>query len=667
MRRAARIAFWALASVAVLLAAGLGIFAATFDPAAVFAQAAGRIHQMTGRDLAARDVHVQWSWPPVLVADGLTLSNPPGASRPDMARADLELRPRLLALLSGEALFDVRLIGPDILIEDGNWRWRPVPTPAAQAGSSPARRAWPRPEMASLTVVDARLAYADASGIRAVMLPRLHATRADDGAYAGDVALRTGTGATDIHFAVSGMRDGPLRVTATADEPHIDVSVTLDHGLAGPSEAVAFAAEATTSSGLSFAVKGSIAQPAAGRGLDAQVKMAAASLADASSLFGLTLPPWRNVELQARLLDAAGLQAGIAVRSLRITSPQGDLAGDLALGWAGRPAIRGTLTSTHFDLDSLRAGPIAPSAAPGPPAAPPVRPVVPGEARLIRDVQIPFAPLRRFDADVALSAVNVNWGPRSLPRLEARVLLRDGRLTLDPVSILTEGGALAGAVTADAMAEPPRVTLDVHASALRLDRLTNLLHGPLDVDVALSASGQGTRAMAGTLEGHVGLALVDGDMANEAIEALIEPVRPDRISVHVPGRTAVRCLAVRLDATSGTVTANPLVLDTKRTGLDGHGTVNLTEEQVALQVGVTARLYTASLTTQVDVTGPFAHPVTRYGALGGGIGTGASQIPFDCGPALLLARGRTGPAPASMPPDPPPTEQFEGIRRQLQR
>ena len=81
--RALRIAGWAVLALAVLLVAVLGVVASMFDSDAAVSRLAVQVRRATGRELkVAGRVHVPFSWPPELVAEGVSLSNPAGASRP---------------------------------------------------------------------------------------------------------------------------------------------------------------------------------------------------------------------------------------------------------------------------------------------------------------------------------------------------------------------------------------------------------------------------------------------------------------------------------------------------------------------------------------------------------------------------------------------------------
>lgn len=105
------------------------------DLIAAVGTATGRRLELTG------DLHLSRSLWPTLEAEGVTLSNLPGGSRPDMARAE-----RIAVELSVPALLQHRvevlqltLIGPDILFEQvngkPNWRFD-LPLPAADDAAS---------------------------------------------------------------------------------------------------------------------------------------------------------------------------------------------------------------------------------------------------------------------------------------------------------------------------------------------------------------------------------------------------------------------------------------------------------------------------------------------------------------------------------------------------
>ena len=88
-----------------------------------------------------------------------------------------------------------------------------------------------------------------------------------------------------------------------------------------------------------------------GGALDLALSLHAPQFAALSPLAGTGLPALRDVAAEARLSSPS--PGVLALRGLRVTSAAGDLSGDLALGRAPRPSLRGTLASQRLDGDAL--------------------------------------------------------------------------------------------------------------------------------------------------------------------------------------------------------------------------------------------------------------------------------------------------------------------------
>ncbi len=411
--------------------------------------------------------------------------------------------------------------------------------------------------------------------------------------------------------------------------------------------------------GATFGAQGSVAS-LTGSGLDVAVSAGVPDLQRLGALAGLALPPLRNGLLEARLALAP---AGLLVRGMRLAMLQGDVAGDLALGLSPRPSIRGSLVSQRLDLDAWTASaPPAPAgAAPAgaDPAGSAVTPAPP--ERLLPDVRLPFAALQRFDADLQLGMGEAVWRGTAYRKLEMRLLLQDGRLRLDPLSLQSPGGPVQAQILADAAAVPPTLAIMARAPGLAAGPALAVLGAPegttgtIDLDVQLRGQGDTLRAWAATLEGHLGLAMVDGEIENRWLAELLgEALRAANLPVEPGGRSRVRCLALRADAMRGQARLRALALDSTRLKLEGEGGLNLADETLDLHLRPQLRVgATISVPLRVGGTFQAPKPALDPGALSPGrvgvlLGAPAADT---CGPALAAARdGRAGPSPAAADP-----------------
>jgi uncharacterized protein involved in outer membrane biogenesis len=438
---------------------------------------------------------------------------------------------------------------------------------------------------------------------------------------------------------------------------------------------------AASAAGATLAVKGTVARPRAQAGVDLAVTARVPDLRALSPLAGRMLPALHNAALDVRVADQDGLAHGVVLRGLALVTQDGDVSGDATLHSAPRASVQATLASRRLDLDALLAdlgpppaGGAAPAAtppeAPGPPPAPP-------RTRLFPDTPLPLGALKNQDADVRWTVAELHAGSAAYRDLALHLVLAGGKLVLDPFAAQTPGGKMNGMLSLDANPAAPPLAFALHAPALALKPLLAALHlpaevtGTMEVDADLHGAGNTPHAIAASLDGRLGVAMVNADVDNRLLGPLLTQVlQAVRQGVTLgSGTTRVRCLATRLDVAKGVATANPLVLDTDPVLLQGGGTINLGEERLALRLRPMLRAG-GGIVVPVRVDGTLLAPratVDSAGAAGaalgalagrggvlGALGAGQAERGGDaCSPALAAVRaGRPGAAPAPAAPAP---------------
>ncbi|MGG5809916.1 hypothetical protein ACK8OX_11600, partial [Falsiroseomonas sp. CW058] len=188
--------------------------------------------------------------------------------------------------------------------------------------------------------------------------------------------------------------------------------------------------------------------------------------------------------------------------------------------------------------------------------------------------------------------------------------------------------------------------------------------------------GNDLRAVAATLGGHLGLAVLEGSL-EPALTGPVQAALRERLPVlpQIPQRLPVDCVALRADAADGLARVGTLLLDAPAAKVAGGGTVNLRDETLALRLQHDIRAAGQALRVAADLGGTLAAP--RYGGvdivggleaalggLAGRVGGDAGALlgalaqgrqsrlePLpECGPALAAARGgREGRVPAARP------------------
>jgi AsmA protein len=457
-----------------------------------------------------------------------------------------------------------------------------------------------------------------------------------------------------------------LRVAATAMQPDVvgaggPVQMTLDLEAAG----------ATASA------RGTVPPDMNASGLDLAVNVKAPDLASLSPLIGRALPAAQDFVLAAQVGDAGLKLHGVAVHGLSVSSSLGDVAGDLTVEWAPRASVKGTLNSRVLNLDAIGggAGGLLPAVWPLPqdggqaqmvPASPaPADVPPPAQVGVTTPPNaLPLAWLRNTDADLGVSIGDLTVGGQHILDLDAHLQLTDGKLALNPFRAQSAQGAIIGGASIDASSDDPPIAVTLRSPAISAEAVAGLLgypgaaHGNMQVDAVLSGTGQTMQAIQASLNGHLGLAMVNGQVDDSLVQGLIGAALDTAgVSSFGGGNSQVRCFATRLDFTAGVGTVRVLAADTSKLVLDGTGRIDLATRSADLHLRPKVRLGPTEVAAPVSLRGPFGElkasldPAMEGGRFGLTIGSGPTG-PSACANDLALARGGLGgPMPAAVPAD----------------
>jgi AsmA protein len=462
----------------------------------------------------------------------------------------------------------------------------------------------------------------------------------------------------------------PLRFAAAAMQPDLVAGAV-------PLQLTANASAA----GANLSAHGTVPSSLATTGLDLAVTLRAPDLSSLSPLVGRRLPAAHDLTLQAQLGDAGVKLRGIAVRNLAVTSSLGDVTGEVTVDWAPRPAIEGTLVSRTLDLDALlRGGPglalpatwpvpaedgtqVAMPSGETPPAAasPGSDQAVPATAALFGG-DLPLPLLRNADANLTLSATDVTLGGAHYRDLDAQLQLAGGKLALNPFRAQAPEGAIVGGISIDASSDQPPVAVSLRSPSISAAAVADALGypggatGTMQVDAQLSGVGRNLPALEASLDGHVGLAMVNGQVNDSLVQGLIGPaLETAGVSAASLGSSQVGCLAIRADFAAGMGRIQTLAVDMTRLSLDGSGTLDLHNRTADLHLRPQLRLGSTAIAAPVSLRGAFGEmkasldPTMGGGRVGLTIG-GMSAPTSGCAGRLAAVRnGLGGPLPAAAP------------------
>lgn len=330
------------------------------------------------------------------------------------------------------------------------------------------------------------------------------------------------------------------------------------------------------------------------------VTLNAPHLAPLGPLLGVELPALRQVEAQGRLSRAG--PAALRWEGARLNATGLQATGAVTIGWGARPSLRGAVQFTTLDPGAaLPAGP--------------ARPQTPG--RVIPDIALPVAALRGFDATLDLTAERLQAAGLTWRGLRSRVTLAAGRLELADFSVTSPGGALGGRIGWDVASTPPRATLALRSAghgidfaAIRRELGAGIgVQGPVEVALDLRGEGATTRALAASLSGAAGLAMVEGRLSR----AGMFQIGPDLTRILLMGRAPpegveIRCFALSFAAEAGLLRSEALLLESSAGRITGSLAVNLRNETLAAQLRPDLRVLGATMRAPVGIGGTLAAP-----------------------------------------------------------
>jgi uncharacterized protein involved in outer membrane biogenesis len=235
---------------------------------------------------------------------------------------------------------------------------------------------------------------------------------------------------------------------------------------------------------------------------------------------------------------------------------------------------------------------------------------------------LPVEPFRTdrwhaIDADVTFTGRRIVKNPQ-LPfsDLYAHVVLKDGVLTLEPLSFGFAGGKIASNLSLDGSTVPLQARVSMSARHLKLKQLfptqktMQSALGELNGDAALSATGNSPAALAATLDGEAKALVTEGKLSRLLTEEAglnVANIVYEKLFGH--GDVDIRCGAADFTATRGVLETRTFALDTEDALIAMNGRIDLRNESMDLTIRPqTKGLRVISLRSPLYVKGTFKNP-----------------------------------------------------------
>ncbi|MFZ6642417.1 AsmA family protein [Undibacterium sp. TC4M20W] len=454
--------------------------------------------------------------------------------------------------------------------------------------------------------------------------------------------------ATEANYGISWKLQGKLYGEAVTGSGKAGAILSLQH------QTQPFPIMAQVQMGQTkVSVEGSVTKPSELAAVDMQLQITGNSMARLYPLTGLVLPETPAYSTAGRLSATLG-KIDNHWKYEKFTGKVGtsDLAGSLDYQTRRadkqRPLLQGNMSSQV--LQSADLGPLvgadsnASKAKRGMAAVQPTDKILPVE-------NFRTERWRSIDADVNLSA-NKLIRQKELPihKLQTRLILKDGVITMQPLSFELAGGQLQAFITLDGSggaknkvneedseetkAHAIRAKMRLTARHIQLQKFiptlaaSKLTVGEINADGNLTATGNSVAVLLGSSNGELSSMIDHGSVSKLLLEEMGLNIG-NIILTRLSGDKQVKlnCMLADFAVTDGQMNARSFLIDTDEALIDISGSVNLQKEDLNLTIKPNSKgLRVFSLRAPLYVRGSFLHP----------------QVSVDKGVMALRAGGAIG-------------------------
>jgi uncharacterized protein involved in outer membrane biogenesis len=659
-----------LALLVLLLIGGVFALRAALESGRFTPRIKAEIENATGYRAEIGGIGLALGLIPKLELRDVALSTP-GSATPGLVAPRLAATVSLFSLISGGIEIPrVEADGLKLNLDPALWTLPAAERPAREASATPApaRQPGSMPHIGLVSLREAHVILPGGKGqdieIPSLSIRNISATSASDlaaewrlqgitftlagqagpllGAAPGKLpplgALTFKAGAGDLGWLLPGLRlegleliappEAEAKLTAAASRAGSTARLEASLGELGKllqGAAAPLPIEARLSAGdASLVLKGRVARP---RELaDGQFDVTL-DAPDAAGLTGFAvLPPGLRGSARLEWRDAQN----ISLPRLQVTSPALVGTAALTLALADRPSLAGQIEVTRLDLDALSSPPASSAARPAAqaPAA--------ADGRVIPDIALPVASLMALDAELRLAFSGVTSRYVRQAAVQTNLRLSNGALALAPFNLTIPAGRVAGQINVNATANPAQFGLRLRSDGAGLDlaalsgALDGLgLRGQGEFAADLRGGGATTRAIAASLNGDMGLALVNGRLEQgavlDALGAMLALLSPNSQRL---GAVELRCLALAFAAERGVLQSRALFMDSAIGQINGQASINLRDESLNGRLNSNLRVFGLGVRAPFNLGGTLAAP--RIGAApGAALGQNAAGLLTD--------------------------------------
>ncbi|MBI3127834.1 MAG: AsmA family protein [Candidatus Tectomicrobia bacterium] len=614
----------ALALLLVLAIAGGIAYIKSIDPNQYKGYIVQQAKAATGRDLKLEGpISLAIGWSPALVVEGASFSNASWGTRPEMARLRrLEVEVELWPLLSRDIrLKRLVLVGPDILLETdrqgrGNWMFGEPGAGGGAGGGLPAGLS------VSLRLEDGLVTYRDGQTgeVQKLAIERM-TTRAEG--LEAPVTLDLKGAYMDLPLRAKGKVGALGRILGSGGTFPLDIQASL--------------------AGVEAQVKGEIGNLQKMSGVRLAVSASAASLAALKPIAGEMAASLGKLSFSAEVKGGPDI---FQADNLKLALGGTDLAGKAGVNLKGaKPLITAELASKRAVLADFLGAPEGGKAAGGGQKKSAAR-----KGKVFPNDPLPLDALGLLDADVRYTAGEVVAPGATLREVAARLVLRGGKLSVQPFTAKVAGGEAAGGLSLDAGTKAAAAGMKV--KGLELGALLkeaghrDWVSGRADLAVDLKGRGASVAAIMASLNGETKFVMANGRASTAGLDYAIGGFTQVLGTLLSKGtdKVALNCAVSDFLVRDGVATSRALVVDSEFSTIAGEGKIDLGRETLDMKVTPRPKSATLNLSVPVNIQGTLANPKVRPDELAVARRLGGIAGIFIFPPAAIAGLGDLGSA-----------------------
>ena len=343
---------------------------------------------------------------------------------------------------------------------------------------------------------------------------------------------------------------------------------------------------------VALAAEGILANPGALSGLDFQVLLKGASMADLYELTGLVLPNTPPFETNGRLTGSLEPERAVwQYTDFHGKVGQSDLHGSLKYtSGKPRPRLTGSMASNQLRLadlgptigtnegDNTRRGREQPGK---------------GRGKVLPDSKFAAERWNAMDMDLTFKGRHI-IRPQSLPleNLSLRAVMENAQLKLSPLTFGVAEGKIESQVSIDGRTPPLKAQIQGTVQGLQLSalfpkvQLMKKSFGRMDGAIALQSSGNSVAGLLGQGTGEMRLYVRDGTLSKQMLDLaalnlgsiIVSKLFGENKEVHL------RCAVADFTVVDGLATTRVVKMSTEDAIVEATGTIDLGTEELNLRI-----------------------------------------------------------------------------------